>query len=216
MEKYLESIEEQSDECSLNYVPATIHLIAFNYNSMDFLDGFFKSINEQTLDRFDLTIINYTGSNDGSWEKIKSWVPRLSKSGLKLMWWNTMNFPNVDVFYPNFKIVDDKDHQNIIGYHNWPEYSHKALLKENFCGCSPLIKGITFFEADLYDESLMYTSDYDLFLRLALDDKKFKLIEEVIGSHYEGKTPDTILKRYNEEVESIQQLHNPFSYEEEV
>ena len=244
------------DGCASHLVPARIHLIAFNYNSIDFVDGFFKSINDQILDRFDLTIINLKGSDDGSWERIKGWKPRpgivlrlskdmfsnhfmalnnaamitlsrnkeaylcpvnisdrLTRSALKLMWWHSMSAPKVDVFYPNFKIVDDKDHKNIIGYQNWPEYSHKALLKENFCGCSPLIKGSTFIEANSYDENLMYTSDYDLFLRLALDGKEFKLIEEVIGSHYEGETPTLMLKIYNEETEYIQQMHTPLGYE---
>ena len=241
------------------YSPAKIHLIAFNYNSMEFLEPFAKSLEDQDLDRFDITFVNIKGTNDGSWEKIGKWVPRpgivvrkgkenrnsafialntaamitlsknpeayicpvnisdrFTKSGLKLMLWNIENNPDVDVFYSNFKIVDDKEHKNIVGYQNWPKYSHENLLIENMCGCSPVIKGSAFIEADYYNLGLIYTADYDLFLRMALDDKKFKLVEEVIGSHYEGDTPIEIVTKYNEELTYLRQLHTPYKYEEQL
>ena len=239
MEKHSQTVGYSKDN-PIGYIPASIHLIAFNYNSMDFLEGFVKSLEDQDLDRFDITFINMSGTNDGSWEKIKNWVPRpgivsrkgkdsknspfdalntaaaitlsknpeayicpinisdrFTKFGLNFMWLLTQRNPKVDVFYPNFKIVDDKEHKNI-------------------CGCSPLIKGSAFVEANSYNSEYKYTADYDLFLRMALDGKKFQLIEEVIGSHYEGNTPIEIVTKYNEELTYLRQLHSPYKYEEQL
>jgi len=258
MEEHSQTVGYSKDN-PIGYIPASIHLIAFNYNSMDFLEGFVKSLEDQDLDRFDITFINMSGTNDGSWEKIKNWVPRpgivsrkgkesknspfdalntaaaitlsknpeayicpinisdrFTKFGLNFMWLLTQRSPKVDVFYPNFKIVDDKEYKNIVGYQNWPEYSHENLLIENMCGCSPLIKGSAFVEANSYNPEYKYTADYDLFLRMALDGKKFQLVEEVIGSHYEGDTPIEIVTKYNEELTYLRQLHTPYKYEEQT
>lgn len=260
MEEHI-TVESGLGQCG-DYRPATIHLLAVNNNSIDFIDGFLKSLDDQTLTRFDVTIVNRK-STDGSWEKIDSWRPRggivlrkkaggcvgpyeddnmfsyinmaalmslsknekayicpinisdrLTTAALKIMRFYAADFEDVDVFYPNFKIVDDKEYNNIIGYQNWPEYSYENLLKENLCECAPLIRGKTFIEAASYDTEFKYAANYDLFLRLSSAGAKFKLIEEVIGSHYEVLQSPEILAESNEEIDYVRQLHMPISYDE--
>jgi len=258
MEETIEIIDIVREE-GCDYPDAAIQLLIPNYNSIDFIDGFLKSLGEQTLRRFDVTFLKIKGSTDESWDRIGTWSvregvvlrrgraefrtifgalnmaanmalsknenayicpvnisDRFTKAGLQTLADYAERQPDVDVFYPNFKIVNDKEHKNIVGYQNWPEYTHKNLLQENICGCSPLIKGRTFLEAESYwDQEYKYAADYDLYLRLALDNKKFQLIKEVVGSHYEGEMPTELLESYNKEIEEIQTMHTPFSFQDE-
>jgi glycosyltransferase involved in cell wall biosynthesis len=231
------------------WIPAVFHLIAFNYNSIEFVDDFLESISKQTLERFDTFIIDL-GSTDGSWEKINKWKPRtgivsrtmqrkdltpfsalntaahisvslnnrsylcpinvsdrLSPGALRNYFSYAERNPEVDLFYANFKIVDDKKHKNVIGYQNWPEYSHEGLAEENFCGCSPLIKGMSFINAGMYPTYNGYVADYSLYLKMSEDELNFFRIEEVIGSHYEGVTSPNVYDQYNKELEELQGLY---------
>jgi len=229
------------------WLPAVFHLVVFNYNSIDFVDDFLESIHNQTLARFDIFLVDL-GSTDGSWDKLKKWVPRagivsrtmkaegfnpfdainkacyvintlqpraymcpvnisdrLTPGALRNYFSYAQREPHVDLFYANFKIVDDKKHENVIGYQNWPEYSLVALLNENLCGCSPMIKLKSFIDMGLYDSAFTYTADYALYLKMSAHNLNFYRIEEVIGSHYEGVTLPLVLDEYNDQVVKLQE-----------
>tara|TARA_Y100000296_G_scaffold84458_1_gene117848 strand:+ start:122 stop:943 length:822 start_codon:yes stop_codon:yes gene_type:complete len=225
-------------------LPAKIQLIAFCYNNMEFLEGFFESLVNQTLGRFDICIIDI-GSTDGSYEFIDKWVPtrpgivirqqranklspfaaynkatlinlikneegwicpvnigdRFSPGALKTYLGYLETFPDTDIFYGNFRIVNDKEHKNIVGLQDWPEYSREALIENNFCGCSPLIKGKTLVELGGFDVNMGYVADHELYIRMAEEDKKFHRVEEVIGKHYEEDEKD-----FNEEQKKLTEL----------
>lgn len=216
-----------SMESVASYYPAKIQLISFCYNNIDILEGFFKSLTDQTLARFDICIIDL-GSTDGSYEFIDEWMPRpgivirhqrfknlspfaaynkavlinLSKNekgwicpinicdrfspgALKTYLGYTEVYPEADIFYGNFKIVNDKEYKNIVGLQDWPEYSREALIEDNFCGCSPLIKGSNIVELGGYDVNMGYVADHELYIKMAEEEKVFHRVEEVIGKHYE-------------------------------
>jgi glycosyltransferase involved in cell wall biosynthesis len=229
-------------------LPAKVQLIAFSYNNIDFIDGFFESLTNQTLVRFDLTIVDL-GSTDGTWEKIKKYVPRpgilfrwfqepltpfqalnraayinhimyadgwvcpvnisdrLTRGALRNYLAYADKFPDVDLFYGNFKLVDDKEHANIIGYQNWPEYSKKALIEENFCGCSPLIKNQSFLDLGMYNIRGGYVADHELYIKMAEEDLTFFRVEEVIGSHYEPEGDPKLMAEYEKQSEDLKELH---------
>jgi len=228
--------------------PAKIQVVAFSYNNIDFIDGFFESLNNQTLVRFDITILDL-GSTDGTWDKLEKYVPR---PGMLFRWqkekmtpFQALNhgvginfiknskgwvcpvnisdrltpgalrnylayvdkFPDVDLFYGNFKIVDDKEHANIIGYQNWPEYSKKALIEENFCGCSPLIKSESFMNMGMYNIRMGYVADHELYIRMAEEEYTFHRVEEVIGSHYEPEIDPRSSEEYEKQSENLKELY---------
>ena len=245
-----------------SYFPAKIQLIAFCYNNIELLEGFFESLTKQTLSRFDICIVDL-GSTDGSYELIEDWMPRpgivsrqmqkkgvspfaayneatlinLSKNSdgwicpvnvgdrfspgaLRTYLGYTDTFPNTDVFYGNFKIVNDKEYKNIVGLQDWPEYSRAALIEENFCGCSPLIKGSSIVELGGFDVNMGYVADHDLYTRMAEEDKIFHRVEEVIGKHYEEDEESydegrkTITELFKKQTEDLRELKRAPDYNE--
>ena len=71
-----DDFETKFDQEDANtYLPASIQLVAFSYNSKDFVEGFLDSLVKQALYRFDICIIDL-GSTDGSWEMLKDWELR--------------------------------------------------------------------------------------------------------------------------------------------
>jgi len=196
-----------------------ITLICSTYNSNEWIDGYLKSVNNQTCPFFNIHFID-AGSTDGSWLKINNFKFR---TGISVKYtleegcsvyeaWNIgyqkaetpycMNFntddrlfptalstmlahakenPDVDVLYSSCFVVSDATHKEIVGYHNWPEFSKDALLANCMIGPFPLVKTKSIEE---FNPEFTISGDYEMWLRMESKGRKFKKIEEPIGKYY--------------------------------
>lgn len=97
---------------------------------------------------------------------------------------NIDDHPEVDVFYGPCHVVDNENHTNIIETYNWPEYTHENLHYQCICGPFPLVKKKAIEDAGFFDEKLFHSGDYEMWIRLSLLGKKFRKIQEAVGSYF--------------------------------
>jgi len=94
-------------------------------------------------------------------------------------------YPDIDVFYSNCFITDDKDHNNIINFYNWWDANQMSNLMQGCCcGPFPLLKKQSVVDAGLFDPSFTISGDYEMWCRMNAKGYKFKKIDEPVGAYY--------------------------------
>lgn len=106
---------------------------------------------------------------------------RLFPTALTAMLAHAKENPDIDVLYSSCFIVDEPTHKNIVGLHNWPEFSKEALLANCMIGPFPLVKTESVEE---FNSEFSISGDYEMWLRMESKGRTFKKIEEPIGKYY--------------------------------
>jgi GT2 family glycosyltransferase len=91
------------------------------------------------------------------------------------------NYPLIDLFYSPCCIINSQSYDSVIGFRNWPEYSHELLLKFCYCGPFPLVKKSAIESVGYFNEKYKSSGDYDMWLKLSKAGFKFKKIPDIIG-----------------------------------
>ncbi len=84
--------------------------------------------------------------------------------------------PEINLFYGPCDITYDEDHQYNTEQFNWPKYSHENLVTQCICGPFPLVRKTAIEKANYFDDSLFYSGDYEMWIRMSLQECKFKRI----------------------------------------
>ena len=106
---------------------------------------------------------------------------RLFPTALTAMWEHAKANKDVDVLYSSCFVVSDPTHKDIVGYHNWPEFSKDTLLSNCMIGPFPLVKTKSI---EKFNPEFTISGDYEMWLRMESKGRKFKKIEEPIGKYY--------------------------------
>lgn len=94
-------------------------------------------------------------------------------------------YPEIDLFYSPFSIINSQSYDSIVGLRNWPEHSHDLLLKFCYCGPFPLVKKAAIEKVGYFNDKYKSSGDYDMWLKLSKSNFKFKKIPDIIGSFYQ-------------------------------
>ena len=105
----------------------------------------------------------------------------LFPTALTTMWEHAKANKDVDVLYSSCFVVSDATHKEIVGYHNWPEFSKDTLLANCMVGPFPLVKTKSI---EKFNPEFTISGDYEMWLRMDSKGRKFKKIEEPIGKYY--------------------------------
>jgi glycosyltransferase involved in cell wall biosynthesis len=89
---------------------------------------------------------------------------------------------------------------------------YKALLIKNIIGGTPMViaKRESLIKVGLFDSSLESLEDYELWLRLARERYKFKLIEQPLTKYNYTTSKQSISKNILSNLESIQKITNKY------
>ena len=89
----------------------------------------------------------------------------------------------------------------------------KALLIKNYIGGTPMVvvKRSKLIDAGLFDEELQSLQDYELWIRLAKEDAKFKLLNSVLTRCYYVTERKSVSKSLNRNIKSIETIENKYS-----
>ena len=98
------------------------------------------------------------------------------------------NDSKTDVFYSPCFIVQDERHSAFMGMHDWVEFSKEELLKNCICGPFPVVKRQAAIDVGLFNPKFTISGDYEMWLRMEANGKKFKKIPEPLGSYYLNPT----------------------------
>jgi glycosyltransferase involved in cell wall biosynthesis len=114
--------------------------------------------------------------------------------------------PNADIIYGPCGIIKNRNINDYLSYHNWPEYSHQTIMQFCICGPFPLVKKRVFEEIGYFDESFESSGDYEMWARMSKNNKKFLKIPEIIGSffHREDSISARKIQKSQEEDRLIQ------------
>ena len=114
--------------------------------------------------------------------------------------------PNADIVYGPCGIIKNRNINDYISYHNWPEYSHQTIMQLCICGPFPLVKKQVFEEIGYFDESFESSGDYEMWARMSKNNKNFLKIPEIIGSffHREDSISARKIQKAQEEDRLIQ------------
>ena len=96
-----------------------------------------------------------------------------------------LRYNNIDLFYGPCFIRNSGDISSIVGFRNWPEYSHEILSQICICGPFPLVKRSTLIQHGLFESKYKYSGDYATWLKLSKNKCEFKKIDETIGVFYD-------------------------------
>ena len=96
-------------------------------------------------------------------------------------------YPDVDLFYSKFGIVEDIGHEEILQIRQWPAHAHNRLLQFCYGGPFPLVKKQTLIEMGLFNTRYFSSADYDMWLRMSYFEKKFRRIDMILGTFYLNK-----------------------------
>jgi glycosyltransferase involved in cell wall biosynthesis len=92
--------------------------------------------------------------------------------------------PEVDVFYGPCAIMKEQSLDSITSVMNWPEHSHEELLRYCYFGPFPLVKIEAINSVGGFDEQLVSSGDYEMWLKLSKEGKNIRRIREVVGAFY--------------------------------
>ena len=101
--------------------------------------------------------------------------------------------PDIDLFYGPCLVTSEEG--ALISMRSWPEYSHQTLKELCICGPFPCVKKTAIEEAGYFNTKYASSADYDMWLKLSSLNKKFKRIEELVGSfcYREGSVSNSTL-----------------------
>lgn len=99
-------------------------------------------------------------------------------------------FPDADVIYGPCGFVETRNPKEFVGYGNWPNYSHEMLLQMCVCGPFPLVKKSAIESVGYFDENMVSSGDYEMWLKMSKNGLKFQRIDEIVGSFF--FRPDSI------------------------
>ena len=112
---------------------------------------------------------------------------RLLPMGLVTMINYALAAPDASVYYGKSLVVQDKNHEEICGMHNWPKaHLHQLLVGGCCCGPFPMVRKEVYDKEGGFDESFEISGDFEMWCRLASRGHQFMCIPEVIGSYYEN------------------------------
>jgi len=97
---------------------------------------------------------------------------------------HSFNNPDIDVFYSPCGFVESRDPKAFVGFGEWQEYSHEALLKNCLCGPFPMVKKSSIEKIGFFNEDFISSGDYELWLRMSKEGYNFKKIPNILGSFY--------------------------------
>jgi glycosyltransferase involved in cell wall biosynthesis len=103
--------------------------------------------------------------------------------------------PDVDIFYGPCGIIKNRNINDYVSYHNWPEYSHAIMMQLCICGPFPLVKKQVFEDIGYFDETFECSGDYEMWARMSKNNKKFFKIPETIGSFYHRDDSISVRKK---------------------
>ena len=106
-------------------------------------------------------------------------------SGLLMYEFYTRKIPDVDLFYGGHLHIKASSYYDVTNVRIWPEPDLKILKQICICGPFPCVKKESLINVGLFDESLKYSSDYDMWLKLMFNGKKFERIPEFIGCFFD-------------------------------
>ena len=106
---------------------------------------------------------------------------RLFPTALTVMLEHAKINKDIDVLYSSCFVVDEPTHQNVVGLHNWAEFSKEALLANCIIGPFPLVKTES---VERFNPEFSISGDYEMWLRMESKGRTFKKIEEPIGKYY--------------------------------
>jgi len=121
---------------------------------------------------------------EGDWIMNLNTDDRIFSSTLYTYSLYARNYPEIDVFYSPCLVASDIEHNQIVAYNNWPEYSHEQLLEACMCGPFPLVRKKAIIEAGMFDTKYFASGDYAMWLKMSKMGKRFFKIREPLGSYY--------------------------------
>jgi len=107
--------------------------------------------------------------------------------------------PEADIFYGTCVVVGDAEHEQIQGLFQWPEYTHEVLLQMCIGGPFPMLKKSSIIEDGLFNPKYTISGDYEMWLRMSKNGRKFCRVIESVGSYYRNPTGISIDKKDFEE-----------------
>jgi glycosyltransferase involved in cell wall biosynthesis len=109
---------------------------------------------------------------------------RLFPTALTVMLEHVKRDKDVDVLYSPCFVAHDDSHTRFAQFYPWPEFTKEALIKNCICGPFPLIKRDSAIDVGLFNPKFTISGDYEMWLRMEARGKKFKKVQEPIGSYY--------------------------------
>lgn len=97
-------------------------------------------------------------------------------------------YPDVDVFYSPCFISHEKSHKKISNIYMWGDYSHESLLNGCFIGPYPYLKKSSVVADGLFNPKYTISGDYEMWLRMSSNKRKFLKIPEVFGCYFFNPT----------------------------
>lgn len=94
--------------------------------------------------------------------------------------------PYGDVFYSSYIICNNKEHTQIKGGYLAPNHTHKDLLKHCYIGPFPMLNKNTIVEDGLFNPEYTISGDYEMWLRMSKNNRKFVQVKEFLGTYFEN------------------------------
>ena len=125
--------------------------------------------------------------------------------------------PDIDLAYANvavtYKPNETMDKHTAVLVHNFPEYSFLNLLKYNMPHNNPVWRKSIHDKNGYFREDMISAADFDMWLRAATNESKFKKVEGVLGLYY--KSPEGVSTKsetLNEAVAEVNKLREEYMH----
>lgn len=116
---------------------------------------------------------------------------------------------DADIYYGSCCVVNDSKHENNVGLYDWAQYSHEELLRGCTGGPFPFLKRQTIVDIGMFDTKYTISGDYEMWLRMSKQGKKFCKVKEAVGSYYynpKGMSTNRESAQWQEHVRQDQEL----------
>lgn len=113
---------------------------------------------------------------------------RLFPAGLLTYVGLANTFPEADVIYGGYILVEDENHSRPRTISIPPPHSHEQLLQHCYCGPFPLLKKSTLVKDGLFNPKYHISGDYEMWLRLSKNGRNFVNVPQPMGSYYWNPT----------------------------
>lgn len=136
---------------------------------------------------------------------------RLYPESLEIMSSFLDEHKNIDLVYGHCAVTHDEDHSTQSGVYRWNEFSIPELLDHCFMGPFPMWRKSPVVDCGKFDPSYTIVGDYEMWLRLAANGYKMKMIDKILGSYYHNpkgmSTDSTHLERHDVEKYRAQDIY---------
>lgn len=97
----------------------------------------------------------------------------------------TEQYPDADVIYSGYIRVKDVEHTISDAFWSMPpDHTHEQLLSFCYCGPFPLLKKNSVIEDGMFNPNYTISGDYEMWLRMSKNGRKFVRVAELIGSYF--------------------------------